>query len=163
MLGYARQQASASSIQTDIAKESERPYIVIKEISLSNVSANGHPSYVVVYENSGRTTARSLSMKVVIQRSTTPLPENPIYPEAPRAASVFHLSAGAQARTSDTARFTLTRSDIEAFKQGTAWLYVYGIGQYRDGHGESHVMTFCSYYDPATGGSFFCPQHNSSK
>jgi len=162
MLGYARQQASASSIQMDIAKQSERPYVVIREISLSSVSSDARPSWVVVYGNSGRTTAQKLQMKIVLQLSAIPLSENPVYPEAPNPASVFDLGAGEQARATDTANFVLKSSDITAIKQGKSWLYIYGIGQYLDGNGQVHVMKFCSYYDPATRSPLFCSQHNSS-
>lgn len=162
MLGYARQQASASNIQTEIAKESERPYIVIKEIALSNVSVKARPNYVVVYENSGRTTARHLTIKVVIELRSSPLPENPAYPAVSGVASVFDLGAGAQGSNSSTSTLVLTASDIEAIKLERAWLYVYGTGEYTDGHGERHGMKFCAYYEPTTRGSKFCGQHNGS-
>jgi hypothetical protein len=162
MLNYARQQSIAANVQTEIAKEAERPYVVIKEISLENVSANAQPSYVVVYENSGKTTARKLSVTVVYELRTSPLPDNPAYPEPSGVVSMVDLGAGGQGRVTDTARLALKRGDIDALKQGRAWLYVYGVAKYSDGHGQEYVMKFCTFYNPSTGITNFCAQHNNS-
>lgn len=162
MLGYARQQASASSIQTELAKESERPYITVVTVDLRDVRANFRPSYIVVFQNSGRTTARQFTMRVIIERRSDPLPENPSYPEPPQVGSVLELGAGSNSRVGGTAAFALSRSDLDALKQRKAWLYVYGIGQYVDGHGKSHTLKFCSYYDSVSKDVSFCTQHNSS-
>jgi hypothetical protein len=166
MLGYAHQQANASSLQGAIAKESERPYVTVTTY-LNNVAVNSRPSYVIVVTNSGKTTARKFSISATIQLSGIPLSENPVYPDNTDASlgSVFDLGTGHSARNSGTARFLLTSSDLASLKQRKTWLYVYGKGEYLDGQGELHTMKYCSLYDPsdsATQTAAQCEQHNSS-
>jgi hypothetical protein len=162
MLTYASQQANAVSTQANIAKESERPSVLVKEVSFSNVASNRTPSYVVQFENSGKTTARAVSLWAIILNSATQLTDKPEYPEPDGTPSVLDMGAGGTAMVAGNAKSALKPSDISAIKEKRAWLYVYGFARYKDQTGQEHEMKYCVYYDPADGASAFCSQHNSS-
>jgi hypothetical protein len=142
----AQQSANAAAKTFSIG---ERPYIAVKEMSLTNLAVNQRPTTMTIFENAGRTPALNAQFRTCIQARGEPLPNPPVCAtKNDRPASPVFMPAGGVWRMIVPFADTATEGDVQYIKSGKSTIYVWGSVEYDDGVGKRHVLKYCAFYNP---------------
>ena len=162
---FVRAKAAVPSAEIAISSLSnitERPYITVTGLSLTDFGVAKHPKYLVVWRNSGSAVALKASTWSFLSLFDGPIGDNPEYPKLSTSPSVLDVGVGESRHIDHTVNFALSDADINAIQRGKVWLYVYGWIDYNGPDGRSHKTKFCGQYIPSRGDLVFCPNHNGT-
>jgi hypothetical protein len=142
----------------DTAKRQLRAYFLVKDGTISNLSAGQMPVAVVTVSNSGQTPAYDVTHWAVLVYDTFP-PSTPRDMDDPEQMPRHHV--GPQAQLNVTAPLdgdkpggrNLTTQEWDSLKSGKGALYFFGRARYVDCFRNPHFTEYCMFI----GGPFGVP------
>lgn len=162
----ARQSARATELTAGITQKSfyigERPYVWVREMTMSGLAAGQQPKIEVVFENAGRTPALNFLQQTEFAPSPQPLADILGYGQVTTSPSQGFIPAGGAISKTHTNPIPIDESDVERINSGKVFLYFYGIATYDDGSGQKHTLKFCGLYVPSRNTFQSCSFYNST-
>jgi len=140
-----------------IGSSATRPYVSFASTQLEVPSDRNKPIQVTFdLKNSGQSEAIGSLRDFTYYFSTQPKQREFAYQHSEPIA--FTLAPSEQWRGYFFPSFVLSAEKLEALNAGTARLFVYAKGEYRDAAGNSYQLPFARMYHPSVAGNLvMCP------
>ena len=140
----------------EITYQSSVPFLDAEVRLTEPLKPGGEIKFVVILTNSGRSTARDVTIAPFANRvgpTNNPFEPQYINKARVRAEPVFDLLPGARRLlTPYPSSEALTAEEVSEVRAGHYILYFYGKGSYKDLLGRTHEFHFCRYYHEDHGG-----------
>jgi hypothetical protein len=152
----ARDNADTSILMAEAAKKSieitqnnirldQRAWVGVVEVVKPDFKVGSKVTFGVTFMNSGKTPARKLAVRMHIDVVPANQEVTPTYPTMTTKSSVSVLQPGGRNNIHVLSDEAVTQALIEALRNGSQIVYIFGEITYEDIFSRSHRTTFCMY------------------
>jgi hypothetical protein len=142
--------------------QTDRPYVWTKEFNFSGFVVGQHPKFQVVFENAGKATALKFRGQIVVHVTPPSLPDPLTFPDQPYGSELFLPVNGTVSQVFVDDDFIPNEDFIQRINNMQAVAYVYGRAEYEDPNGKSHILIYCSFWNPPKRSFTACPKYNET-
>lgn len=138
-----------------------RAWVNISDASHTEFKAGEKVICKITFTNTGKSPALKMRIHAQIGIFNESEPSLPITPPREKGFSEMVLGPSIQLSNGISMSEPITEENIAAIKQGTAFLFVWGVITYDDILGDNHKTTFCLYNGSGTKDFNGCSDNNT--